>query len=137
MILLLAAVLNIKAESWINSPPLRESDVAGRVVLIDFWAVWCLPCLGSVNTLQGYADELKEKPFTIVAVHFKAKRRQVLPYVHDYDIRYPVAIDTGTTWQHYGVTVLPTYYLLDKKGNLRYQGTEPPPFEMVEELLAE
>src|SRR5437867_1843503 len=111
MILLLAAVLNIRAKTWINSPPLTDADVQGHVVLIDFWATWCLPCVMSLPTLQSYSDTFKEKPFTIIGVHYKSPGIRILPYLRDHNVRYPIAIDDGTTWRRYAVTVFPTYFL--------------------------
>ena len=133
---LLAAPPSVSASSWMNSAPLGDTELGHRVVLLDFWAVWCMPCVRNLQTLQSYADSFKGQPFTLIGVHY-SEAPHVEMYLHDQGIQFPVAIDNGDTFKRFGIVTIPTYILLDKQGNVRSTGNEPPSKEKIAELLAE
>lgn len=130
-----AAAPSITARSWVNieEPPQLEN----KVVLVDFWATWCLPCVFKLSTMQAYADEFKSGPFALVGVHYESKSTQIPLYLRDQEISFPVAIDTGETFKRFSIAVIPTYVLFDKQGCVRFQGNEPPSTELIAQLIAE
>lgn len=126
---------DISATTWLNSPPLTMRALRGRVVLIDAWATWCRPCLTSLPTVQAYADRFGEK-LTVIGVHYKADMDAVASFVAK-NVRFPVAIDTGETWERLWINHVPTYLLVDSSGVVRSRGTSPPSQEQIEALLRE
>lgn len=129
-----AAPPNVSAASWVN--PLVNAQLDRRVVLLDFWAAWCVPCVRNLPTMQSYADAFKDQPFTLIGVHY-SEAPHVEMYLRDQNIQFPVAIDTGETFKRFGVVMIPTYVLIDKQGNVRSTGNEPPAKERIAELIAE
>src|SRR5438093_7978438 len=52
----------------INGKAMKLSELKGKVVLIDFWAVWCGPCVASIPTLREWQDEYKDRGFVVLGV---------------------------------------------------------------------
>ena len=105
----------------------------GKVVLVDFFATWCFPCIAELPLLERLQRENEAFGFTIVAVGMDLEGRKVLrPFVESYALPYPVMIASdelraGTSV--FGpVRALPTYFLFDRQGQLlvAYQGVADP-----------
>ena len=97
-------------------------DYRGRVVLVNFWASWCPPCIQEMPVLEKLGKMLDGQPFEILTVNVGEARYRVWKFVKLIKFGLPVLLDarkdTFTAW---GVSVLPTSFLLDKKGRIRYQ----------------
>jgi thiol-disulfide isomerase/thioredoxin len=61
-----AVPLNVQA--WVNGAPLTEADLKGKVVLLDFWAVWCGPCIRSFPELRQWHEQYADKGLTIIGL---------------------------------------------------------------------
>lgn len=131
-----AAPPAVSASAWMNSAALGDPELANRVVLLDFWATWCMPCVRNLATMQSYAESFKDKPFTLIGVHY-SETHNVELYLRDQGVQFPVAIDSGDTFKRFAISVIPTYILIDKQGKIRSTTNEPPPKEKIAALLAE
>ena len=119
-----------------NTRALTDADLQSRVVLLDFWAAWCVPCVSNLPRMQSYADALKDKPFTVIGVHYEdAPPDYVAVYLRDQGIHFPIAIDTGATFKRFAIPHFPSYVLIDKAGAVQWQGDEPPSLEAIAVLL--
>ncbi|MBK5258183.1 MAG: redoxin domain-containing protein [Thermoanaerobaculia bacterium] len=126
-------IRDIEASEWLNSPPLTADVLRSRVVLIDFWATWCRPCVDKLPLIQQYANRFPS--LTVIGVHHAADAAAIKRYVRDQGITFPVAIDTGKTWNTFSITFVPTYLLVDR-GVVRFAGTSPPTIDEIGAILS-
>jgi peroxiredoxin len=92
----------------------------GRVVLLSFWATWCTPCRTEMPTLDALFQSYKDHDFEVVAVASDVQGIEaVQPFVTQLHLSFTTLLDsTGQVTRLYGVTSLPTTYLLDREGRL-------------------
>jgi peroxiredoxin len=119
----------------------KLSDLKGKVVMIDFWATWCGPCVKSTPTLNKLYAKYKERGFEIlyVSVDDQADLYKVAPFAKEHKLQFPVLLDTGAK-ELYNVKVFPTTIFVDREGNVRHRDTgfgdeSPRMLETVAELL--
>ena len=94
----------------------------GRVVLVNFWATWCPPCRAEMPGLESVYESRRDSGFTVLGVSLDEKPpREVASFLHDHGISYPVGMATEEAVAAFGgVTTLPTSYLIDRRGRVRY-----------------
>src|SRR5262245_3258564 len=115
------------AGTWINSEPLKLSELRGRVVLIEFWTFGCYNCRNTLPTVKNWDTKYRDKGLTVVGVHSpeldgEEKIENVRREVASLGIRYPVITDNDhANWKAYGVEGWPMLFLLDKNGRVRWQ----------------
>jgi peroxiredoxin len=92
----------------------------GRVVLLNFWATWCPPCQTEMLSMAGLHQSYKDYGFEVVAVSSDVQGAEVVqPFVIRLHLSFTTLLDaTGQVTRLYGVTSLPTTYLLDREGRL-------------------
>ena len=107
------------------------SDYKGKVVIIDFWATWCPPCRKGIPDLVELKNEFKNDEFEIIGISLDAVTRggatknDVIPFIKDYGINYPIIVgDNNISQQYGGVSSIPTSFVIDKEGYIvsYYQG---------------
>jgi len=120
------------------------ADYRGKVVLVNFWASWCPPCIKEMPGLQRLQAKLADRSFTILAVNVGEKRYDVWKFAKLVDFTLPTPLDTQSrTFDAWDAEVLPTSFLLDTRGQIRYrvQGDlewdSTSVITLIEELLAE
>ena len=97
-------------------------DYRGKVVLVNFWASWCPPCIYEMPELTRLKQQLADRPFEIIAINVAEKKYRVRKFARLINFNLPVLLDTKSeTFNHWGVKTLPTSFLLDKNGHIRYR----------------
>lgn len=92
----------------------------GKVLLIDFWATWCPPCVQSIPFFNKLRNELGANGFEILAVNVDEDKATVDDFLQSHPIEYPVVFDpNGECPKTYDVKAMPSSYLLDKTGKIR------------------
>jgi thiol-disulfide isomerase/thioredoxin len=97
------------------------SDYAGRVVLINYWATWCIPCRAEMPLLQKYADQYPDK-LVVLAVNNGEREVDVEAFIREQDLTLPVLLDPDAAVSDlYRVRGFPTTMFIDRDGKIRYQ----------------
>lgn len=99
------------------------SDYRGQVTLVNLWATWCPPCKEEMPFLQAYYDKYKDKGFTIIAINDGDPTPDVLQFVKDYQLTFPVWLDPTyiATEQAFKTLNLPSSFVIDRNGTIRLQ----------------
>ncbi|MGB5539256.1 MAG: TlpA disulfide reductase family protein [Gammaproteobacteria bacterium] len=101
----------------------RLSDLRGRVVLVNFWASWCQPCVREIPNLQRLHASYAGEPFEILAVDVEEDENRVRHFVTQQGMTFPVLLDRdGRQFAAWGSQVLPTTFVIDAAGMVRYVG---------------
>jgi cytochrome c biogenesis protein CcmG/thiol:disulfide interchange protein DsbE len=129
----------LQVTGWINSEPLTLEKLKGKVVVLDFWATWCGPCLRSIPASNALAREYADEGLVFIGVCHPKGSERMAQTVKEREIAYPVAIDAdGKTIEQYRVNGYPDYYIIDRQGRLRIADCANKSVrEAVEYLLAE
>ncbi len=92
-------------------------DYRGKVVLVDFWASWCPPCLESLPAYERIRRELGPDVFEVIAINVDEKTEDGLRFLEDRPVSYPVLADpNGEIGKPYNVRSLPRAFLIDQEG---------------------
>jgi len=99
---------------------IRLSDFRGKVVLLNFWATWCPPCVREIPDLIAIREEVGPDRVEVLGVSLDRKGRDVVvDFVEARGMTYPVAIDTaGVAGLYGGVTSIPTTFVIDAEGRI-------------------
>ena len=105
---------------------LKLSDLKGKVVIIDFWATWCSPCRKGIPDLIELKKKYGAKGFEIIGVSVDTDtKNEVVPFMKEYKINYPVVYGNMNVYQQYGgIRAIPTSFVIDKQGKIvaSYEG---------------
>ena len=113
----------------------------GQVVLLDFWATWCVPCKAEMPHLKKVYDKYKDQKFEIIGISLDQGQAVLDSYIEEQDITWPQFLDNGTVAKMYNVTGIPATFLIDgdgivRKVQLRGNALETAVTELVKKNLA-
>ncbi len=97
------------------------SQYRGKVVFLDFWASWCGPCATSLPLLEDLRSEFPAHAFQILAVNVDRDPDKARAFLARHPIGYPSVSDPeGRLPETFGLAAMPTSYLIDRRGVVRY-----------------
>jgi peroxiredoxin len=101
-------------------------DFRGKIVLLNFWASWCVPCREEMPAMEKLYQEYKDNNFSVLAVAVKDRRQDAIDFVKELKITYPIALDPeAQVGSLYGAWGLPATYLIGPKGEGLARGWGP------------
>ena len=119
-------------------------EMRGKVVLVNFWASWCTPCMAEMPSIGRLLQHLKGRPFAVLGVNVGEGERRVQAVARRLGLEFPVLLDgDSSAFKRWGATVLPTTYVIDPTGAIRHVGRGPLAWDdadiiaMLEGLMAE
>jgi len=99
------------------------ADMNGKVVLIEFWATWCAPCIAGLPRLKAMYDRFHTQGFEVIGISLDEDKTKLKKFVDARRISWPQYYDDGGKRNRFvlefGIRGIPTVWLVDKQGNLR------------------
>jgi peroxiredoxin len=104
-----------------DGAPFSLKQLRGKVVLVNFWATWCEPCITEMPALQRLRHELAASGFEVLAVNYQEGPARISGFVEKMKLTLPVVRDTdGSVARSWGAREFPASYLVDRDGNIRH-----------------
>lgn len=120
------------------------AQLRGRVVLVNFWAVWCPPCRKEMPSMARLGEKLKDRPFTLLGVNVGETPEEIREFLRQVPVGFPILLDAdGSRLKPWQVFAFPTSYVVDKQGRVRLglfgsiEWDAPEVVTKLEALLAE
>jgi thiol-disulfide isomerase/thioredoxin len=127
-----------------GAEPLLLQDLRGKVVYVDFWASWCVPCRQSMPALDALQKKLGPSGFVVVGISEDVSEADARRFLERVSVTFRLGLDEGDrAARAFGVKAMPSGYLVDRKGVVRhvhrgFTSETPPVLEAeVQGLLAE
>jgi len=120
------------------------SDLKGQVVMINFWASWCGPCRQEFPALDQIYSKYKPMGFQMVGINVETEKADAERFLGKTPVSFPILFDPDNQVSgSYGVSAMPTTFLVDRQGRLRWQhrayrpGDEAKYIEQIRQMLRE
>lgn len=105
----------------VDEQEVQLSKYKGKVILLNFWATWCPPCVKEMPSMQRLHDKFPEQDFEIVAISAGESQAAVESFMMELDteLTFPILLDeTGRTFKEFDIRGLPMSFLFDREGKL-------------------
>ena len=115
---------------------IRLSELKGKVVVLNFWGIWCKSCRQEIPHLSALDREWREKGLVVLGADYGDAPEDLGPFVKELEMSYPVLVDDGLA-DEYEVLVYPTSVVIDRKGRIqkRVEGYRKESFEEMKALV--
>ena len=123
-----------------NSGTVSLRNFRGKVVLIDFWASWCVPCRQSFPWMTSMMNRYGAQGLTIIAVNLDKQRDAANRFIETFPAPFPVAFDpAGKTAEGFRVEAMPSSFLVSRTGEIIhiYAGFDPGHVQTIESQIQE
>jgi len=115
---------------------IRLSGLKGKVVVLNFWGIWCKSCRQEIPHLSALDREWREKGLVVLGADYGDAPEDLAAFVKELEMSYPVLVDDGLA-DEYEVLVYPTSVVIDRKGlvRARVEGYREETFEEMKALV--
>ncbi|HEV7891387.1 MAG TPA: cytochrome c biogenesis protein/redoxin [Pyrinomonadaceae bacterium] len=104
-----------------DGKPLKLSDLRGQVVLLNFWATWCVPCRSEIPSLNEMQRDLAGRGFKVLGVSTSDTAELILDYQKQVRQDYTVAVGDDSVANKFAVGPLPVTVIIDREGRIRHK----------------
>jgi len=135
------------ANEWLNSQPLTDTELQGKVVLIEFWTYSCINWRRQLPYVRAWAHKYEEHGLVVIGVHspefsFERNIDNIRWAAKDMRVDYPIAVDSDhAVWRGFHNEYWPALYFTDAKGKIRHsqfgEGSYERSEKVIQKLLAE
>jgi len=95
-------------------------DFRGKVILLNFWATWCVPCREELPELEKMQQQFRTKGFEVIGINLDKKPKSAEKYVQDFALSYTILHDPeAEVMQQYPGRAMPISYLIDRSGRMQ------------------
>ncbi len=129
------------AVGWLNSEPLTDSDLHGKVVLINFWTYTCINSLRTLPYLRAWVEKYQRQGLVVIGVHtpeftFEHDITNVRVAAKKVHVDYPIAVDSDyAIWRAFENQYWPAFYLADQNGRIRHHQFGEGAYEGMESAI--
>jgi thiol-disulfide isomerase/thioredoxin len=132
----------LEVDAWVNGSPLTDADLKGKVVMLDFWAIWCGPCIATFPHLREWQEHYADKGLVIIGltryynytwdedasratraketIEPEAEHRMLEQFAAHHKLKHRFALQKESTLsEFYGVTGIPHCVVIDQQGKVR------------------
>lgn len=104
----------------VDGRPISLSKYQGKVVVLDFWASWCAPCISELPVFQTLHNEYRDKGFEMVGINLSDDNPDVGGFLRKNNIKYTNLLGDDRIQELYGpITGFPTTFVIDREGTIR------------------
>jgi peroxiredoxin len=105
---------------------IKLADYRGSIVLLNFWATWCVPCMEEMPAMDRLTKALAGRKFKVLAVDLQETPEKVQDWAKTHHFGFDLLLDAaGEISSHYGVSRIPVTYVLDQRGYIIYRAVGP------------
>lgn len=117
-----------------------SKDLEGKVVIIDFWATWCQPCIKEIPSYNALYNKYKNANFMMLGITMDSgTAKNVKPFIGKFKIQYPIYMgDEKVNSAFGGIQAYPTTFIIDQNWNIykKYLGTYPRKVEGIDKIVS-
>lgn len=128
-----------KLDGWLGTEARSWKDLRGKVVLLDYWATWCGPCVAGIPHVVEMYEKYHDQGLEILGVHSARGFEKMPAFVEEKKLPYAFAADpTRDLGTALGIKFIPSYFIIDRTGTIRVAGANREKLDdIVTKLLAE
>ena len=109
---------------WLQQTGDLPDSLKGKVLLVNFWATWCPPCVEELPSIQNARDTFDQDHFEVVSVNVGERVADIKAFLEKLSVTltFPIVVDEKlSVYADWQVSPLPTTFLVDRTGKIRYQ----------------
>jgi peroxiredoxin len=109
-----------------GSGSLHWKDYSGRIVVLNFWATWCPPCVEETPSLVRFAEKMRDHGVMVISVSVDEDAHALQDFIEKYHLSYPVGRDPDRSLAaRFGTKLFPETYIFDRRGQLAEKIADP------------